>query len=136
MNQNQFILVQEKDDYSAFKIIFNNAHPSTNEGIDVMSGKSPELETRISVVEVKVEDLQNETTDMKKMLSETHEFVIRTNGSLPRIEKTINLIHEKLDNNNEKLSNVSMKVKIIWAIFATIGGTVLVAALTYLFSRI
>ena len=136
MNQNQFILVQEKDDYSAFKIIFNNGHPSTNEGIDVMSGKSPELETRISVVEVKVEDLQNETTDMKKMLSETHEFVIRTNGSLPRIEKTINLIHEKLDNNNEKLSNVSMKVKIIWAIFATIGGTVLVAALTYLFSRI
>lgn len=107
-----------------------------------MSEKS-ELESRVSVVETKVEDIKESISEIKQITYSVRDYISKQNGILPRLEKSfssvadqINAFDKKLDTASEKLVGVTFKVKILWSIIATVGGSILVAALAYLFSKI
>ncbi|MDP3763681.1 MAG: hypothetical protein Q8Q92_03470 [bacterium] len=106
-----------------------------------MSEKS-ELEQRVAVTETKIEDIKLSISEMKEITFAVKEHLIRQNGALPRLEKSVTMIADqintfdkKLDVSSEKLVSVTLKVKILWSIIATIGGTIFVAIMGYLFSK-
>lgn len=108
-----------------------------------MSEKLSELEQRIAVTETKVEDLKDSISEIKEITYSVREHISKQNGVLPRLEKSfssiadqINTFDKKLDTASEKLVGVTFKVKILWSIIATVGGSMLIAGLAYLFSKI
>lgn len=103
---------------------------------------SEKLDQRIAIVETKVEDLKESISEIKEITFSVKEHLLRQNGILPRLEKSFSSIADqissfdkKLDLTSEKLVGVTLKVKVLWSIVATIGGSILVASLAYLFSK-
>lgn len=101
------------------------------------------LEPRIAIVETKVEDIKESILEIKEITFLVRDTINKQNGILPRLEKSFSSIADqigsfdkKLDLTSEKLVGVTLKIKILWSIVATLGGSVLVAALAYLFSKI
>src|SRR3990167_6014384 len=104
-----------------------------------MSDKS-ELEQRLAVVEVKVNDVREHISEMREITLQVKEHLIKQNGALPRLEKSVSLIDNKLDLFDQKLekhqdedraiaakteikfASTTFRVKIIWSGLAVLGS--------------
>lgn len=108
-----------------------------------MSNKNDDLEPRLAVVETKIENTEIQQTDMKAHIKEIYGIsqdvktkLLQLNGSLPRIEKGLVSIEDKLDLVTVRVEVTSNKVKILWGIVGTLSGILAATGIGYLFKLV
>ena len=108
-----------------------------------MSNKDEDLDTRVAVVETKVENIEIQQVETKKHLKEIYEVsqdlrqkISKQNGILPRMETSLISIESKMDEIAINAAVTSSKLKVLWVVFGTVGGLLTASLVAYIFKMI
>ena len=126
------------------KVDVESARVLEKESVDQLrSIEKSKVEHRLTRSETRIDIIEQSISEVKDIAIQVKEHILKQNGVLPRLEKSFSSIAEqigsfdkKLDSTSEKLVAVSVKVKVLWAVAASIAGAILVAILGFLMSKI